>query len=131
MQRGPRSENESFDVLRRIDSLERSLGPRVLERFPEGYALTAAGEQLRDGLSGVRDQIESAQRRLAGLDTELTGTIRSLVCFFALAQHAFGAHLRPFFLRLPCVSAPLELPVAVPIFATERVGSRADYLKFI
>ena len=63
-------------VLRRIESLERSLGVRVLERLPEGYALTSAGEQLRNCLRGVQDQIERAQRRLAGLDAEMSGTIR-------------------------------------------------------
>jgi DNA-binding transcriptional LysR family regulator len=63
-------------VLRRLASLEKKLGARLFERLPAGYAITQAGEQLREHLDGVADQVESAQRRLSGLDTQPSGTIR-------------------------------------------------------
>jgi DNA-binding transcriptional LysR family regulator len=63
-------------VLRRVASLEKRLGSRLFKRLPAGYAITAAGEQLRERLAGVTEQIEGAQRQLSGLDTRPTGTIR-------------------------------------------------------
>jgi DNA-binding transcriptional LysR family regulator len=63
-------------VLRRLASLEKSLGARLFKRLSTGYAMTPAGEQLRDRLGGVSEQIESAQRQLAGLDAQPSGTIR-------------------------------------------------------
>jgi DNA-binding transcriptional LysR family regulator len=63
-------------VLRRLASLEKSLGARLFKRLSTGYVMTAAGEQLRDRLSGVSEQIESAQRQLSGLDAQPGGTIR-------------------------------------------------------
>lgn len=63
-------------VLRRLASLEKKLGARVFKRLPGGYAITSAGEQLRERLAGVVEQIEGAQRQLAGLDTRPSGTLR-------------------------------------------------------
>jgi DNA-binding transcriptional LysR family regulator len=47
-------------VLRRLASLEKRLGARLFDRLPDGYAMTAQGEELRNQLRGVREQIESA-----------------------------------------------------------------------
>lgn len=63
-------------VLRRLASLERNLGTELFKRLPDGYAITQAGDQLRDRLAGVSEQIESAQRQLSGLDTRPSGTLR-------------------------------------------------------
>jgi DNA-binding transcriptional LysR family regulator len=63
-------------VLRRLASLEKKLGARVLERLPTGYSMTAAGQQLWERLNGVAERIEGAQRELAGRDTRPSGTIR-------------------------------------------------------
>ena len=63
-------------VLRRLASLEKKLGARVFKRLPSGYAITNAGEQLHERLAGVPEQIDGAQRQLAGLDTRPSGTIR-------------------------------------------------------
>lgn len=63
-------------VLRRLASLEKKLGARLLERHPSGYTMTGAGRRLRERLSGVAERIEGAQRELSGLDTRPTGTIR-------------------------------------------------------
>ena len=52
-------------VLRRLASLEKRLGSRLFDRSPDGYEITAQGEQLRNQLRGVSEQIESAQRSLS------------------------------------------------------------------
>ena len=63
-------------VLRRLASLEKRLGSRLFDRLPDGYEMTAQGEQLRNQLRGVGEQIESAQRSLSGQDLSLSGAIR-------------------------------------------------------
>jgi DNA-binding transcriptional LysR family regulator len=63
-------------VLRRLGSLEGKLGARLYERMPSGYVMTPAGEELRDRLAGVEQQVEAAQRLVGGLDLRLSGTIR-------------------------------------------------------
>jgi DNA-binding transcriptional LysR family regulator len=63
-------------VLRRLASLDENLGARLFKRLPSGYIMTAAGEQLREHLTGIAERIEAAQRQLSGLDTRPSGTIR-------------------------------------------------------
>ena len=63
-------------VLRRIASLEQTLGVRLFERLPSGYAPTAAGHELAERLAGVSEQIEAAERRSAGGDLEIKGVLR-------------------------------------------------------
>ena len=48
---------------------------RLFDRLSTGYVVTAAGEELRNELRGVKDQIEAAQRNLTGRDLALTGMI--------------------------------------------------------
>jgi DNA-binding transcriptional LysR family regulator len=63
-------------VLRRLASLEKKLGARLFKRLPAGYVITSAGEQLRERLAGVAEQIAGAQRQLGGLDTRPSGIVR-------------------------------------------------------
>lgn len=63
-------------VLRRIDSLEQSLGVRLFERLQSGYVMTGAGDTLRGRLAAIEEDIGSAQREVGGLDEDLRGTIR-------------------------------------------------------
>jgi DNA-binding transcriptional LysR family regulator len=63
-------------VLRRLASLEKRLDARLFDRVPDGYRLTAQGEELRNQLRGVSEQIDSAQRSLSGRDLNHSGTIR-------------------------------------------------------
>ena len=63
-------------VLRRLTSLEKSLGARLFDRLPDGYQITAQGEELRTQLRGVSEQIETAQMSLSGRDLGLSGAIR-------------------------------------------------------
>jgi molybdate transport repressor ModE-like protein len=63
-------------VLRRVASLEAVLGARLFDRLPGGYTPTAAGELLAESLAGLDDQVDAAQRQLAGGDAEIKGSIR-------------------------------------------------------
>lgn len=63
-------------VQRRITALEHDLGVRLFERLPEGYFTTAAGEELQESAARVEAEVKSAERRLAGQDARLSGTIR-------------------------------------------------------
>jgi DNA-binding transcriptional LysR family regulator len=63
-------------VLRRIGSLEGTLGVRLFDRLPGGYALTASGNELSEQLAGVAERMEAAQRCLMGQDEEIKGVIR-------------------------------------------------------
>jgi DNA-binding transcriptional LysR family regulator len=63
-------------VLRRLASLEKRLGARLFDRLPKGYKLTAQGEELRNRLQGLSEQIDGAQRSLSGRDLGLAGAVR-------------------------------------------------------
>jgi DNA-binding transcriptional LysR family regulator len=63
-------------VLRRVAGFEKRLGVRLFDRLPDGYAITAAGAELRKELRGVKDRIDAAQRNLSGRDLGLSGVIR-------------------------------------------------------
>ncbi|GAB2847270.1 LysR family transcriptional regulator [Pseudoduganella ginsengisoli] len=63
-------------VLRRLDSLERTLGVRLFERFQTGYVMTPAGDTLRERMGPLAEQVAAAQRAVEGRDTALSGDIR-------------------------------------------------------
>jgi DNA-binding transcriptional LysR family regulator len=63
-------------VLRRLDKLEAALDVRLFERFQTGYVLTASGEELQALLAPVADGMQDIERKLAGQDAALQGTIR-------------------------------------------------------
>lgn len=95
-------------VLRRLGSLEQQLGVRLFERTPSGYFMTAAGEELRTRLGNVDEQIESAQRHVAGRDTELSGIIR----ITTTDTLAFGL-LTPLFVEFGHLHPGIELQVCI------------------
>lgn len=63
-------------VLRRVSALESELGVRLFERMPSGYFTTPAGEELRDATERMEAEFATANRRLAGRDAAMRGTIR-------------------------------------------------------
>ncbi len=63
-------------VFRRINTLEASLGVKLFERLPTGYALTAAGEEMLVSAVRVGEEITALERRIAGHDYRLSGTVR-------------------------------------------------------
>ncbi|MFL6635558.1 MAG: LysR family transcriptional regulator [Massilia sp.] len=63
-------------VLRRLDKLETALDVRLFERFQTGYVLTAGGEELQALLAPIGEGMQDIERKLAGQDAALQGTIR-------------------------------------------------------
>jgi DNA-binding transcriptional LysR family regulator len=63
-------------VLRRITAFEKGLGLRLFERLPTGYVLTAGGRELIEAARHVNDTIVGLERKLAGQDLRLSGTVR-------------------------------------------------------
>jgi DNA-binding transcriptional LysR family regulator len=63
-------------VLRRVGAFEQRLGLRLFERLPAGYALTAGGEELIAAARHIDETVTTLQRKLAGKDLRLSGTLR-------------------------------------------------------
>src|SRR5687768_10190489 len=63
-------------VFRRLNAFEDRLGVRLFERLPEGYAPTAAGEEIRRHAEQVEASVHALERTVAGQDFALSGDIR-------------------------------------------------------
>jgi DNA-binding transcriptional LysR family regulator len=63
-------------VLRRIGALEARLGIKLFDRLPSGYVLTAGGEELVEAASRIDETVTALERRLAGKDMRIEGTLR-------------------------------------------------------
>ena len=74
-------------VGRRLASLEESLGVRLLQRRPDGYTLTPAGEAVRSQAERVEVEALAVQRTVGGRDTRLAGLVR------VASPETFAAHV--------------------------------------
>lgn len=63
-------------VGRRLASLEASLGVRLFNRTPDGYAPTPAGEQVRLQAEGIEEQALALERQVVGRDGRMAGNVR-------------------------------------------------------
>lgn len=63
-------------VLRRVNAFEQRLGLRLFDRLPAGYALTGGGEELLATARSMSATVTALERRLAGQDLRLEGTLR-------------------------------------------------------
>ena len=63
-------------VLRRLGGFEQVLGLRLFERLPTGYALTVSGEELAASARTIDSTVTALERRLAGRDLRLEGSLR-------------------------------------------------------
>jgi DNA-binding transcriptional LysR family regulator len=63
-------------VFRRVNRIEGRLGVRLFERARDGYALTAAGEELTTLAGRMDGEIAALERRLAGRDLRPAGSVR-------------------------------------------------------
>ena len=63
-------------VGRRLASLEAGLGVRLLNRTPDGYVPTLAGEEVRQRAERLEAEALSLQRSVGGRDTRLAGLVR-------------------------------------------------------
>lgn len=63
-------------VFRRIGAFEQRLGVRLFDRLPGGYALTAAGEEMRDSVLRIEEEISALALKVTGQDHRPSGMIR-------------------------------------------------------
>ena len=63
-------------VSRRLASLQEGMGVRLLQRVPDGYMLTLAGESIRAHVERVEAEAFSVMHAVAGHDVRLEGTVR-------------------------------------------------------
>jgi DNA-binding transcriptional LysR family regulator len=93
-------------VSRRLSALEETVGVRLFDRRPDGYAATQAGEDVVEVARGVEEQILSLDRRVLGQDTRLCGSLRvTTVDFMAILQMAA---FRSFTRRYPGIDLELS-----------------------
>jgi DNA-binding transcriptional LysR family regulator len=95
-------------VLRRLASLEKRLGARLFDRLPDGYEMTAQGEELRNQLRGVGEQIETAQRSLSGRDLGLYGAIR-----IATTDTLMHGLLMPYLAEFRALHSAIQLEITI------------------
>ena len=63
-------------VSRRITALEEKLGSHLFTRTHSGYAKTQAAENLLPHALAVEDIVQTADREVFGMDTQLSGSLR-------------------------------------------------------
>jgi DNA-binding transcriptional LysR family regulator len=63
-------------VFRQVNAMEARLDVKLFDRHRSGYGLTAAGEVALAAAEAMEVQALAAERRMAGGDLSLTGTIR-------------------------------------------------------
>ncbi|MBB3230216.1 LysR family transcriptional regulator [Halomonas stenophila] len=104
-------------VFRRLGAIERRLGVRLFERGRAGYAPTPAGEELAGTASRVAAEVAAAERRLAGRDLRLAGTLR-LTTTDTLLMGLVSPILADFRRRHPAID--LEVAVSNQLFNLSR-----------
>lgn len=95
-------------VGRRIASLERRLGVRLVYRTVEGggYVPTLAGEAIRAHVERVEAEMRSVQRAIGGLEAKLAGAVR-IVCPATLASHLLAPCAAALYTRHPDIRLEL------------------------
>ena len=73
-------------VGRRLASLEASLGVRLLNRTPDGYAPTLAGHEVRQQAERLEAAALSLERSVSGRDMRMAGLVR-VTCAETVATH--------------------------------------------
>ena len=63
-------------VMRRLDGLEEALAGKLFDRTPDGFQATALAAELLPIAQGVEETLNEAERRLMGMDAQLTGGIK-------------------------------------------------------
>ena len=96
-------------VFRRIGAIEDKLGVRLFDRLPNGYAMTEAGEAVREVSERIENEISALSRKLIGRDLQLHGILR-VSAPDALAIEVLMPHMATFCQAYPTIQ--LELSVA-------------------
>ena len=104
-------------VFRRINALEASLGVKLFERLPGGYALSAAGEEMMASAARVEEEITALDRRISGRDYRLSGSIR-VTTTDTIGLHFVQPHLFAFYESYPGIR--VELVISNEFFSLSK-----------
>ncbi len=63
-------------VMRRLESLEETIGGRLFDRTPDGFRATPLADQLLPAAREVEERLTEAERQVSGRDSELGGRIK-------------------------------------------------------
>jgi DNA-binding transcriptional LysR family regulator len=99
-------------VLRRIAAFEKQLGVKLFARSPAGYALTAAGEEIAQSARAMQETVLGIERKVAGRDLRLTGTVR-VTSADTLAASILPAALASFTRAQPAITLELTTTSAM------------------
>lgn len=79
-------------VGRRLTSLEASLGVRLLNRTPDGYVPTLAGQDVSETVERLEIGVLALERTIGGRDTRLAGVVR-VTCAEVVGLHLLAPGL--------------------------------------
>lgn len=108
-------------VFRRLAAFEERLGVRLFERLPNGYALTAPGEEMLEAVARIDEEIAALARKVTGRDQRLSGTIR-ITATDMLAAGLMPRHLAAFRAARPGI----ELEMIVTDTSLDLTRREAD-----
>lgn len=95
-------------VLRRINALEERQGIRLFDRLRSGYVLNPDGQQLLQAAQTIEETIDGLERRFAGKELKLEGTIR-VTTTDSILSSLVGKHLANFKEAYPDIKLELTL----------------------
>lgn len=93
-------------VGRRLASLEASLGVRLLNRTPEGYIVTMAGEEVLARTERLEVETVALERDVGGRDTRLSGLVR-ITCSETVASYVLAPTLAQLQAKHPDITVEL------------------------
>ncbi len=104
-------------VSRRHASLEASLGVRLLNRTPDGYVTTPAGDEVLAKALRLEAEALSLERDVGGRDTRLSGPVR-VTCSESVASHILapavaGLHTKHPDILVELIPDPRELSLSM------------------
>jgi DNA-binding transcriptional LysR family regulator len=93
-------------VGRRLASLEACLGVRLVNRTPNGYTPTQAGEGVRAYAERLEDDAVALEREVGGRDSRMAGLVR-VTCSETLANHILAPGLASLHVQQPDIMIDL------------------------
>src|SRR5262245_32981449 len=108
-------------VGRRLAALEASFGVRLFDRTPEGYALTAAGENVRAEVEQLEGGFLAIERKLSGGDARVSGVV-----WLATTELIATVFVTPHLARLKSIYPELSIELATGSPAVDLSRREAD-----
>jgi DNA-binding transcriptional LysR family regulator len=106
-------------VSRRIAALEEKLGSRLFNRTPTGYTMTRVAENLLPHALAIEDLVQTADREVFGMDTQLTGTLRMSASYDVLS-HFITPKIHQFTNKYPGIDIELVASVGLLNLASRQ-----------